>query len=268
MAQTQRLDGTPKCHSPNQKMADTDAALWRELLAALREPNGLAEQFLDRVESEIVTLQPGLGSYSDLEALQEKRNMAVKLLTRPGISPETVEETIADLDGQIEQCESRLKGKEMQIRRLELLREQDKRLRSIIASDQNAIVEVLTVIMQQDGTLNPVDLNNDLAGWLKSNRLVVVHSAQEVEPLAEYAGYDYIVFPIGDHSGRERLGREDTFTTYVTTADKLLDYLDVKVTVSVDGRLELDGNALYFETEIQSALSRSEARTSRSLRGC
>ena len=274
--QTQRMDGTPKCHSPSLKMVDADAALWRALLTALRDPKGLAKQFLDRVESEIITLQPGLGSYSDLQALQEKRNMAVKLLTRPGISPETVEETIIDLDGQIERCANRLNGKENEVRRLQGLRQQERSLRKIIDNDHRAILEVNTlmpvgpltekdvtptsdiwhfprrVIFETEGSpqqAQVVDVEDNLTDWLESQRLILIRVALDLEPPLDLSYLDNPVVAIA-HDLSQR----------VTTADALLEHLSSKVTVLPDGRLELVADSLYVETELQSAVTRSSRR--------
>lgn len=271
LTQTQRLDGTPKCHSPNLKMVDTDAALWRALLTALKDPQGLVEQFLARVESEIATLQPGLEPYSDLETLREKRNAAVKYLTRPGMSVETVEETIADLDRQIERCENRLNGHEKELRRLMELRQQKRRLYNIIESDQRGILEVNTLMPvkliagdesiseifhspsnvlypTEDGVQHAevVDLDSDLTEWLKSDRLILVRLAHDVEPPLDLCFLDNPFVAIAFNLSQR-----------VTTADALLEHLSAKVTVLPDGRLELVADSLYFETEPQSALSRS-----------
>ncbi len=250
LTETQRMEGTAKCPGPYLNMAKTDAALWRGLLVALRDPKALAEGFLAGVDSDLVALRAQLGDQTGLDALREKRAWAFGQLAYPGPSLEAIQGTIADLDKQIERAESRLRGKESEVARLEMLKAQQATLAHVIGNGQTAIMKVTA--HGSDGF--PLDPEADLTDWLTSGRSVIALLANPVEPPTGFAPFD--------KSPSARSLRR----SYVTTGDRLLDYLGVKVTVSPDGQLELAGNSIYWQTD--SRETRSPGRTSRLLRGC
>ena len=92
--------------------------------------------------------------------------------------------------------------------------------------------------------------HDDLTEWLEyGKRQVVVRLAEGFQPPADF---------------RRDVGRA---TTYVTSADRLLDWLGVKVTVSPDGSLRLVGNAIYSQTgsrSLSQSASPAQIRSSRS----
>ena len=250
LTETQRMEGTAKCLGPYLNLPKTDAALWRGLLVALRDPKALAEGFLAGVDSDLVALRAQLGDQTGLEALREKRSWAFGQLANPGPSLEAIQGTITELDKQIARAESRLRGKEAEVARLQMLQAQQATLAHIIGNGQAAIMKVTA--HGSDGL--PLDPEADLTDWLTSGRSVIVLLANPVETPTGFA-------PIDKSPTARSLRRY-----HVTTGDRLLDYLGIKATVSPDRQLELVGNAIYWQTD--SPRARSPGRTSRLLRGC
>ena len=261
LSQTQRVEGTPKCPSPNLKLVPTDTELWRALVLSIQNPQRLAHEFLDHLEAEISAAQVGLSVRTELEEWEEKRAAATKLLTRPGMSVKAVMDTITELDDRIDRCERQLQGKEDDLRQLKELEEQKDELEQAINGDQRVIMDIGARIAG-----DPVDVDDDeaLGRWLRTPRAIGVRVGKEAEGIAAFD---------------------------LATADKLLDALDVAVTVipnplgekGVDPgspgypllptpgdvspwRIQVTGNSLWFTTS-HSALSRSPGRTSRLLRG-